>query len=84
MSENPSNPNGGGPDGGGPNGGGPNGGGNEHDSRRAALIGLVVVAVLVIAGYYLVTALRQNSNMEDCLMSGRRNCAPIETPGGSR
>lgn len=55
-----------------------------HDSRRPALIGLVVVAVLVVVGYYLMTTLRQNANLEDCLMSGRRNCAPIETPSGSR
>ena len=58
--------------------------GGEHDSRRAALIGLVVIAVLVIVGYYLMTALRQNASLEDCLMSGRRNCAPIEMPSGGR
>jgi hypothetical protein len=52
----------------------------EPDSRRGALIGLVVVAVLVVVSYFLVTALRQNSDMEDCLMSGRKNCAPIEVP----
>ncbi len=50
------------------------------DSRRPAVIGLVVVLALVVAGYFLVTALRQNANLEDCLMSGRRNCAPIEVP----
>jgi hypothetical protein len=55
-----------------------------HDSRRPALIGLIVVLALVVAGYFLVTALRRNSNLEDCLMAGRRNCAPIETPTGNR
>jgi hypothetical protein len=54
------------------------------DSRRPALIGLVVVLALVVAGYFLVTALRQNANLEDCLMSGRRNCAPIEVPASGR
>jgi hypothetical protein len=58
--------------------------GHEPDSRRSALIGLAVVLVLVVLGYFLVTALRQNAAMEDCLMSGRRNCAPIETPSGGR
>ena len=58
--------------------------GHEPDSRRPALIGLVVVLVLVVLSYFLVTALRQNAEMEDCLMSGRRNCAPIETPSGGR
>ena len=50
------------------------------DSRRPAVIGLILVLVLVVAGYFLMTALQQNANLEDCLMSGRRNCAPIEVP----
>ena len=59
---------------------GPDDDNREHDSRRPAVIGLIVVAVLVIAGYFLFTALRQNAQLEDCLMSGRKNCAPIEAP----
>ncbi len=54
------------------------------DSRRPAVIGLAVVLVLVVAGYFLMTALRHNANLEDCLMSGRRNCAPIEVPTPGR
>ncbi len=57
---------------------------HELDSRRPALIGLVVVLALVVAAYFLVNALRENANLEDCLMSGRRNCAPIETPPSGR
>ena len=52
----------------------------EPDSRRGAIAGLVVVIVLVIVGYFLINALRENGNLEDCLMAGRKNCAPIETP----
>ena len=53
------------------------------DSRRPALIGLLLVLALVVAAYFLVNALRKNANLEDCLMSGRRNCGPvIETPSG--
>ena len=54
------------------------------DSRRPALIGLAIVLALVVAGYFLMTALRQNASLEDCLMSGRRNCAPIEAPAPRR
>ncbi|HZK91839.1 MAG TPA: hypothetical protein VFC56_16985 [Stellaceae bacterium] len=57
---------------------------SEHDddggNRRGALIGLAIAAVLVIAGIYLVNALRNQAKMEDCLMSGRSNCAPIDIP----
>jgi hypothetical protein len=50
------------------------------DSRRGAVIGLILVLGLVVVGYYLVNALRQNANLEDCLMSGRTNCAPLDVP----
>jgi hypothetical protein len=52
----------------------------EGDSRRAAVIGLIVVLVLVVAGYFLMTALREKADLEDCLMAGRKNCAPIDVP----
>jgi hypothetical protein len=52
----------------------------EPDSRRAALIGLAVVLALVAVSYFLVTALHRNAALEDCLMAGRRNCAPIDVP----
>ncbi|MGH7059733.1 MAG: hypothetical protein ACREFH_05035 [Stellaceae bacterium] len=48
--------------------------------RRGALIGLFVVLVLVVAGIWLFHALREESRLEDCLMSGRSNCVPIELP----
>jgi hypothetical protein len=53
----------------------------ETDDRRtAALMGLVIVLALAIAGVVLVRDLRAESTLEDCLMSGRTNCAPIEVP----
>jgi hypothetical protein len=50
------------------------------DPRRAALVGLVVVAILFCVSYYLVVVLRAKGKLEDCLASGRTNCAPIEAP----
>ena len=56
-------------------------GDEEADQRRsAALIGLIIILALAIAGVLLVRELRERSRLEDCLMSGRTNCAPIETP----
>jgi hypothetical protein len=53
----------------------------EADQRRsAALIGLIIILALAIAGVVLVRELRERSRLEDCLMSGRTNCAPIELP----
>ena len=48
--------------------------------RTMALLGLIVVLSLAIAGVVLVRALEKKSRLEDCLMSGRTNCAPIEVP----
>ena len=56
-------------------------GDREADERRsAALIGLIIILALAIAGVLLVRELREMSRLEDCLMSGRTNCAPIEVP----
>jgi hypothetical protein len=53
----------------------------ETDDRRtAALMGLALVLSLAIAGIVLVRDLGKEAKLEDCLMSGRTNCAPIEVP----
>ena len=59
--------------------------GNHDDdegggSRRGAVIGLVVTGLIVVAGYFLMNALRNEGKVEDCLMSGRTNCAPLDIP----
>jgi hypothetical protein len=52
----------------------------EEARRTAALMGFIVVLVLAIAGVLLVRELGKNAKIEDCLMAGRKNCAPIEVP----
>ena len=44
----------------------------------ALLLGAFALALL--GGYFLVMKLADMSRTEDCLMSGRRNCVPIEMP----
>jgi hypothetical protein len=54
--------------------------GNDEEAARrtAALMGFIVILVLAIAGLFLVRELRVSTSIEeDCLMAGRRNCAPI-------
>ena len=53
---------------------------DDEARRTGALMGLIVILLLAIAGIVLVRELDKKSNLEDCLMSGRRNCAPIELP----
>jgi hypothetical protein len=54
-------------------------GSEDSYSPRAVLIGLIVVLLLVCGGLYLVYALRDASNLQDCVMQGRSNCSPIDT-----
>ena len=48
------------------------------DSRRGAMVGLLVVLALIVGGLFLVHVLRGMSQIQDCAMSGRTNCAPID------
>jgi hypothetical protein len=56
----------------------------EPDSRRGALIGLLVAVALIIIGLILVRVLGDTGRLQDCVMSGRTNCAPIEAPSPSQ
>lgn len=48
--------------------------------RTAALMGFAVTLALALAGVVLVRELAKQAKLEDCLMQGRSNCAPIATP----
>jgi hypothetical protein len=52
--------------------------GGPRDPRRTAAIGLVVIVFLVIVGLFLIHVLRDMSEVQDCAMQGRTNCAPIQ------
>mgnify|MGYP001797409031 CR=1 FL=1 len=51
-------------------------------SRRGALIALVVVAVLIVGAVLLAQGLHRNAAIQDCVMSGRRDCVPITSGTG--
>jgi hypothetical protein len=53
------------------------------DPRRAAVAGLIVTVLLVLTGVFLVHVLSRTSKLQDCVMSGRTNCAPIDSPVGT-
>jgi len=55
----------------------------EHDepaSPRGALIALAVIAALVAGGLGLTHVLGGAASMQDCVASGRTNCAPVTAP----
>lgn len=54
----------------------------RNPNQRGPMVALVVVALLFVIGWLLAHELYAGSKMEDCLLSGRTNCAPID--GASR
>ena len=51
-------------------------------SRRAALLGLLVALLVIVLGLVLVRVLGDSGRLQDCAMSGRTNCAPVDAPDG--
>ncbi len=49
------------------------------DPRWGALVGLLITLLLVLGGMLLVRVLSRAARLQDCVMSGRTNCAPIES-----
>jgi hypothetical protein len=46
----------------------------DADRRTNGLAAIVVVLLLLIGGLLLTQTLRKKSQLEDCLMAGRRDC----------
>lgn len=53
---------------------------NQDASRRRSLIALGIVVVLFVLGWLLAQELYSGGKLEDCLLSGRTNCEPVQTP----
>jgi hypothetical protein len=56
-------------------------GGAAHDQNHGPFgwVSLLVVVALVLGGWFVVRQLQADSKMQDCIMSGRKNCAPVDT-----
>jgi hypothetical protein len=56
---------------------------DEDDYRHRMImnvIGFIACVLLVVAGIWIANALVEMRKKQDCILSGRRNCAPIEMP----
>jgi hypothetical protein len=49
----------------------------ETGAPRGALASIGVIALLIVGGLWLVHVLGGAATMQDCVSSGRTNCAPI-------
>jgi hypothetical protein len=50
---------------------------DESKRRRSNLLVLAVVVILAVGGVWLVNKLVAMRNLQNCLDSGRTNCAPV-------
>jgi hypothetical protein len=53
----------------------------ETGNQRRSMIALGVVVLIFLVGWLLARELYAGGKMEDCVMSGRTNCAPLDTSG---
>jgi hypothetical protein len=59
--------------------------GDDYRHRmRANVAAIVVVALLIWSGYWLFDTIAEMRKNQDCVLSGRTNCAPISTPATVR
>jgi hypothetical protein len=58
---------------------------DDYRHRMAVnLAALVVTVLLMLAGIWLVMQLAELRKNQDCVLTGRRNCAPIEVNAPER
>jgi len=50
----------------------------QNSSQRRSLIALGVVVFLFLVGWILAHEIYANGKVEDCVLSGRTNCVPID------
>ena len=54
---------------------------DEYRNRmRANLAAIVLVGLLIWCGYWLFNTLAEMRRVQDCILTGRTNCAPISVP----
>jgi hypothetical protein len=66
----------------------PSGGDDSEPShprwRYASLVTVAIVVLLAVAGWLLVQRMVSDAKLQDCVMSGRKNCAPVDVNGAGR
>lgn len=53
---------------------------DEDDDPWIVLIGVAAVVLIVVIGFLVLWKMRENEKMQECVMTGRRDCAPVAIP----
>lgn len=55
--------------------------GDDYRNRmRANIAAILLVGILIWCGYWLFNTLAELRKVQDCILTGRTNCAPITVP----
>jgi len=54
--------------------------GETGEGGRGPLVAVGVIVLIAVAAWLLVRELSASARLQDCVLSGRTNCAPIEAP----
>ena len=52
---------------------------NDKNQDAKTLAGLIAAIVLVALAVFVMVKLKDGTKLLDCIASGRKNCAPIDT-----
>jgi len=52
---------------------------NRERNNIRAMVALCVIVALIVGSVIVMQGLRRSTAMQDCLASGRTNCAPLDT-----
>jgi len=58
--------------------------GDRRYRMLSNIVGVALIAILIGTGVWLAHAIADMRKIQDCVLSGRRNCAPIELPASGR
>jgi hypothetical protein len=54
---------------------------DENDTASPfGIFPLVILLVLIVGGLFVIFKMRDMASIQDCVSSGRKNCAPISVP----
>jgi hypothetical protein len=53
---------------------------DQPSSPMRAVAGLLLLVGLIVGVLFIMRQLQHAATIQDCVASGRTNCAPIETP----
>lgn len=53
---------------------------DDDDRQWTFLLALIAVVAIAVIGFLLVWKMWQNEKLQECILSGRRDCAPIDIP----